>query len=226
MNQLKAGIFGNPLRKSLSPAIFKFLCHQFNIAGSYKRLPTNKTTISASISKALKNNWNGFNITLPCKEEIAKKTHILKGLALKIKTVNTVKIEGGQIIGHNTDGFGFLASIKEHKLPVKNKIISLCGTGGAAKAVCWSLGTLKTHTVFIHGRNKKRTEELCSLMENFFPKTKFRALKFKDTSVSYSSLLINASPLGMYKKGEIKKLWNIPKIKPDAIFYDLAYSKE
>ena len=224
--KLKAGIFGKPLSKSLSPAIFKFLCLKFKISGSYKRLLTNKAGISASIATAIKNNWSGFNVTLPCKEEIAKKIHKLFGPALEIKTVNTVKIEKGKAIGHNTDIFGFKETIKEYKLPVKNKIISLWGTGGAAKAVCRSLGDLKAHTIFVHGRNKKKREELCSIMDNLFPETKFKARKFTDKSVFSSGLLINATPLGMYKKPVEKKLWNIPKITKSAAFYDLAYAKE
>ncbi|MCG2726019.1 MAG: shikimate dehydrogenase [Elusimicrobia bacterium] len=223
MIRLKAGIFGCPLNKSLSPAIFKFLFLKFKMSGSYKRMPTDKAGISLSIAKALKNNWNGFNITLPCKEEITKKVHKLRGLALKIKTVNVVKIEREKIIGYNTDVFGFLASIKEHKLSVKNEVISLWGAGGAAKAVCWALGELGARAVLIHGRNKKRTEELSSVMKNFFPKTKFKSLKFTDKSFLDSKLLINATPLGMYHDREKKKLWNIPEIKKGAAFYDLAY---
>ncbi|MBU2529424.1 MAG: shikimate dehydrogenase [Elusimicrobia bacterium] len=226
MNQLKAGILGSPLNKSLSPAIFNFLCLKFNIPGTYKLLPTNKTDISSSILKAIKNNWRGFNITLPCKEEMAKKADKLYGPALKIKTVNTVKIEKGKITGYNTDTFGFLATIKEHKLPIKNRIISVWGTGGAAKAVCWALGTLKAKNIIIHGRREKQTKELCAHMETLFPKTKFETRKFKEKSFIDSAFLINATPLGMYKKTNSKNLWNIPKIKPSAVFYDLVYTKD
>jgi shikimate dehydrogenase len=223
--ELRVGIFGEPLNKSLSPVIFKFLCLKFNITGSYKRLSTNKADISKSINTALRNNWSGFNITLPCKEEAVKKIHKLRGPALKIKTVNVVKIERDKTIGYNADVFGFTKTITEHKLPVKNKIISIWGTGGAAKAVCWSLGSLKAREVFVYGRNKKRREELCSTMKKLFPKTKFKARKFTDKSCIDSNLLINATSLGMYKKIEKKKLWNIPKIKKTTVFYDLAYGK-
>ncbi|MEA3307848.1 MAG: shikimate dehydrogenase [Elusimicrobiota bacterium] len=225
MSKLKAGILGSPLNKSLSPVIFKFLFRKFNIAGSYERLVSDKTNINISILKTLKNNWRGFNITLPCKEIIAKKAHKLRGPALKIKTANVIKIERKKTIGYNTDIFGFTETIKENKLPLKNKIITLWGTGGAAKAVCWSLGSLKANTVIIHGRNKKRREELCRLMRALFPKTKFKAVKFKEQSFIDSDILINATPLGMYKKSGKNEYWNIPQIKKGAIFYDLAYSK-
>ena len=63
----------------------------------------------------------GANVTMPCKNEVAKHMDELSPAARIIGAVNTIVNEDGKLVGHITDGIGFVRNLKEHGVDVKGK---------------------------------------------------------------------------------------------------------
>ena len=81
-------------------------------------------------------NVGGFNVTMPCKTEVARLVDRLSPAAELIGACNTVVVEeDGTMTGHITDGTGFVRNLKEHSVEVKDQKIVVLGTGGAATAI-------------------------------------------------------------------------------------------
>lgn len=80
-------------------------------------------------------NVRGFNITMPCKTAAVKCCDELSKAAQLIGAVNTVVHENGKLIGHNTDGLGWVRNCRENGFEITGKKMTIVGSGGAATAI-------------------------------------------------------------------------------------------
>ncbi len=151
----------------------------------------------------------GFNVTIPYKEEILSYLDELDPIAKEIGAVNVVKIDKNQKLkGYNSDYFGFVESLK----PLLNKNIKkalILGTGGASKAIAYALNNLEITSVFV-SRNPD-----------------FNELSYADIDEDIMHaypLLINCTPLGTHPN--IHNYPDIPYeyITKNHVLYDLIYN--
>ena len=77
----------------------------------------------------------GFNCTMPCKRIAAAMCDELSDAAKLMNSVNTVVIENGKLIGHNTDGVGYMKSVQDAGHEILGKEMTLLGSGGASSAI-------------------------------------------------------------------------------------------
>ena len=97
-------LVGSDIQASPSPAVHKRLFEERGVLADYRLIQTRSLKPVLAELKAL----HGFNVTIPFKTGIIKHLDGLSTQAEEYAAVNTVKNEGGRLIGHNTDGFGFL----------------------------------------------------------------------------------------------------------------------
>ncbi|MCF6279088.1 MAG: shikimate dehydrogenase [Flavobacteriaceae bacterium] len=154
--------------------------------------------------------FGGFNVTIPYKESIIKYLSSLDDDAQKIGAVNTIKITNdNQLIGFNTDVYGFENSLKP-LLKSHHKKALILGTGGASKAIAFVLDKLNIHFQFV-SRNP--------ISEN--------SISYKNISketIEEHQLIINCTPLGTHPN--IQDCPDIPyEFLTDKHFlYDLSYN--
>ena len=87
------------------------------------------------------NNISGLNITIPYKESIINQLDYVDPTAKEIGAVNTIKFHNNILSGYNTDYLGFYTSIKN--IVNSNTKALILGTGGASKAIAYTLKILK-----------------------------------------------------------------------------------
>ena len=87
----------------------------------------------------------GCNVTMPCKNKVAQCVDELSPAAKIIGAVNTIVNEDGKLVGHITDGIGFVRNLKEHGVDVKGKKMVVLGAGGAATALLYSVPLTELH---------------------------------------------------------------------------------
>ncbi|EAS19159.1 shikimate 5-dehydrogenase [Flavobacteria bacterium BBFL7] len=150
----------------------------------------------------------GLNVTIPYKESMLKICDRLTPEAQSIGAVNTVVIEDNEWIGHNTDVYGFAKSL-EPFLPIKQNALIL-GTGGASKAISYTLDALKVPHLFV-SRNPKG--EYCIPYENIDGEV-----------MKIISLIINSTPVGTYPDVEDKPNLPYEHMTKNHILYDLVYN--
>jgi len=157
----------------------------------------------------------GFNVTIPYKEQIIRYLEQIEGEAAQIKAVNTVKIDrsGSQISlhGYNTDIHGFQESIKPLLQQYHHKALVL-GTGGASKAVMKALGNLGIDAMLV-SRNPEEKGEIS-----------YNDLD-EDVMDSYK-IVINTTPIGTYPNIEGCPAIPFEWITSRHLLFDLVYNPE
>ena len=129
-------LLGSPVGHSGSPAMQNYSFEKLGLDCAYLAfdIPLEKTKDALDAFRTL--HVGGFNVTMPCKTEVARLVEHLSPAAELIGACNTVVVEeDGTMTGHNTDGVGFVRNLKEHGVEVKGQRIVLLGTGGAATAI-------------------------------------------------------------------------------------------
>ena len=104
----KFGLIGKKLGHSFSKSFFDKYFIENHVDASYENIELN----DIELIEGIKNDFDGFNVTIPYKEQVIPFLDDLDDIALKIGAVNTIYKRNDKFIGSNTDAFGFHQSIK------------------------------------------------------------------------------------------------------------------
>jgi shikimate dehydrogenase len=107
--------------------------------------------------------FKGANFTIPHKVAVIQHLDDLSEAAGLMGAVNCVNHVGDKLIGENTDGKGFVESLREILDPAGKRIVVL-GAGGAARAIAVELGLSGAGEITIVNRSPERGKELASLV--------------------------------------------------------------
>ena len=112
-------VIGNPIKHSLSPKLHNYWLKKNNIQGIYHK----KLIQEQEIESLFKSNSDicGINVTVPFKKSVINYCNKLSDLALKTQSINTISFQKREIVGDNTDIYGFEQSLKITKFNGTNK---------------------------------------------------------------------------------------------------------
>ena len=131
---LAFGVRGDPVAHSRSPAMHGAAFAALGLAHRYFAFHVAPMDLPAALAGARALGLGGLNLTVPHKQAAVALMDELAPAAARIGAVNTVCIAGGRLVGHNTDGAGFLAGLRELPGAGPTQAVVL-GGGGAARAV-------------------------------------------------------------------------------------------
>lgn len=218
-------VIGAPIGHSLSPIIQNAALHAAGLDYVYTALPVRADALASAVRGLCDAGIAGFNVTIPFKTEIIPLLDALSEDARRIQAVNTVVIEDGRMVGHNTDVVGFLAGFAERGIALTGKKAVLIGAGGAARAALWGLLRSGVSSVAIGVRS---VEKGAALAADFAADGNVRAVSFDDTAwiaaCSDADLMVQTTPLGMTPHTEEMPPVDATMIKPSAVVYDLIYT--
>ena len=168
---MKFGLLGKVLGHSYSPQIHAEL-------GDYKYELFEREI--DKIGELIKNpEIKGFNVTIPYKEEVMKYCDIISDRAKEIGCVNTVfKKDSGEVLGDNTDYYGFEYILDSRAIEVKNKKVIILGDGATSKTAFAVLKNKGGEAVKL----SRKTSPLLSDIKDY-----------KDANI-----IVNTTPVGMY----------------------------
>ena len=218
------GIIGSPIKHSLSPIIHKYWMDMHNIKSSYDIYEPKKHELSSFLKNMSNNNIKGINVTIPYKRDVMEHLDKISDDALALGAVNTIKLENNNLLGYNTDTYGFMQhlNITAPEWKEKKGEIVIVGAGGASRAVIWSFLKENKMDIKIINRNENRALALITDMKNFFPAANITFCKDAKKALLNSSLLINCSSLGM--KGQAELELDLITMNTESIVYDIVYS--
>ena len=205
----KFGLIGKNIDYSFSRTYFKNKFQKEKITdATYENFDLDSISFFNDI---LNNNKEikGLNVTIPYKETVIPFLDKLSNTARKIGAVNTIKItKKGKRIGYNTDAYGFEKSLNL-LLKVNHTHALILGTGGASKAVAYSLKKLKIKYNFV-----SRTVGNKSFSYN----------ELNKSIIQKHLIIINTTPLGTFP--DIDKCPKIPYeyLSENHILFDLIYN--
>jgi shikimate dehydrogenase len=132
-------VIGHPIEHSLSPGMHNAGYNALGIEAEYQRFDVEPSHLAEAVEGLWALGFSGWNVTLPHKEQIIPLLDTLTPQAKRAGAVNTVKIQEGERIGHNTDGDGFVRSVEGELKGFKGKKAVLLGAGGASKGIALAL---------------------------------------------------------------------------------------
>ncbi|SFD37358.1 shikimate dehydrogenase family protein [Algibacter pectinivorans] len=208
----KLGLLGKNISYSFSRTYFKKKFENENIKDtSYENFDIKNIDLFPSIIKETEG-LKGMNVTIPYKEQVMPFLDKINKKAKTIGAVNTIKItKKGKLVGYNTDCFGFKNSIKPFIKPHHKKALIL-GTGGASKAVAFSLNEMGISYYYVSRSLKNGVT--------------FTYDTLTEQDIEEHQIIVNCTPLGTFPN--IQECPNIPynAITKNHILFDLIYNPE
>ncbi len=128
-------LIGSPVGHSGSPDMYNFSFRYHDLDYAYMAFDIKEDEVPAALDAMRLFHMRGCNVTMPCKNKAAQCVDELSPAARIVGAVNTIVNENGRLIGHITDGTGFVRNLKEHGVDVKGKKMVVLGAGGAATAI-------------------------------------------------------------------------------------------
>jgi len=216
-----AGLLGWPIAHSRSPVIHNHWLAQHGIAGRYLLFPVPPEKLAVAVGGIAALGLRGCNVTTPHKQAIMPLLHRVDDLARRIGAVNLVVVEkDGKLAGFNTDGNGFVQSLRDASPTWRPDAgpIAVLGAGGAARAVVAALAAQGAREIRLVNRTLSRAQEIA---HEFGPPVVAVPWSERAEALRDVALLANATSLGMEGKPALEiALDHLPK---HALVGDLIY---
>ena len=190
------GLLGKHLTHSYSPYV-----HAMLGAYNYELFDMEEEELEDFFENG---DFNGLNVTSPYKETAMKYVKC-DAVSRNIGAINTIYFKNGELIGTNTDMFGFMYLLSLNKIDLKDKKVLVLGSGGASKTVEGVAKMCEAKKVFTASRKKS------------------------DQYVDYNNLpldvdiVVNATPIGMYPNND-EQLIDLSKFEKLEAVIDLIYN--
>lgn len=223
------GLLGNPAGKSLSPLIHNANFHSLDMNAVYYPLEIDGSVLGETLKVLPYLHYRGLNVTMPFKKSVIPFLDDLDEMARLCGAVNTIRILGGKMVGANTDGSGFVRSLREQAaFSPKGAVVTLLGSGGAGRGIAFALlleGAGKLYVCDI----PDSVEMLSTLVAEL---NAYRRGSAKEVmlggdevraAVSESDLVINATSCGMTPREESMAV-NANLLEPRHVVCDIVYA--
>ncbi len=221
------GLFGYPVKHTFSPLMHNAAFEELCINSLYLAFEIKPTQLGEAIRAIGSLGLGGVNLTIPHKEAALAYLDELSPEARLIGAVNTVVVRDGKLLGHNTDGFGFVASLKKDgRWKPQEKSVFILGSGGAGKAIAVELAKAGVRLVTLADLIPERAKAIALNINRNFSRCKVRVCSLnKKAMAKYmgsSDLFVNATPQGMRPRDRLP-------IDPSCLHqhlmvYDLIYN--
>ena len=208
-------VVGNPIAHSLSPRLHNNWLKENNINAKYEKTKLDIDEIESLINNIKQKKIAGCNVTVPFKKTVIPYLDKLSLEAEQTQSVNTITLDGNNVVGHNTDIFGFTKAIESLDFSIKNKNILILGAGGVGPSIIFALRKMNVSEIIISNRTKEKADDLKVLFKNLKVVEWGRLPDF--------DVIINATSLGL--NDEIINL-DFSKSGKNKLFYDVIYNPE
>ena len=225
-------LFGSPVVHSGSPAMYNYSFEKLGLDYVYVAFDVDKNGLKEAVSAARLYNMRGFNLTMPCKNEVLHYIDELSPEARLVGAVNTVVNENGRLIGYNTDGTGFIKNLEAHKIDIKNKKIAVAGAGGAATAIAVQLALEGAGEIHIFNRKSETFNKMVETVKRLRQEVPEVVIELYDildeakfnSLIKEAEIFVNATAAGMKPYDEESVIKDISVFHKDLVVADVVYN--
>lgn len=227
-------LIGSPVEHSASPLMYNCSFEKLGLDYAYVAFDVKEQDVKAALDAMRLFHMRGMNVTMPDKTEAAKHMDELSPAAQIMGAVNTIVNENGRLIGHMTDGEGFVNNLKDNGVDIKGKKIVVAGGGGAATAIqiqC-ALDGAKEITIF----NKKdaffeRTLQTAEKIRAAVPSCVVNVYDIDDIvkmteEIQSADIFTNATIVGMKPMDDQSVVKDLSALRPGLVVVDIVYNPE
>ena len=185
-----AAVIGDPVRHSLSPRLHNAGFAALGLDWFYVACPVAKGQAAQAIEAMRTLGIEGLSVTMPHKKSVAVAVDDLSPTAAKLGAVNCVRRDGDRLVGENTDGIGFVDSLRSQlQMDPDGLTIVIVGAGGAARSIALAMAEHGAR-VGIFNRTATSAEEVVEIVGAASSVVQEEAIREAD-------VIVNATPLGM-----------------------------
>jgi shikimate dehydrogenase len=185
------GVIGDPVVHSRSPAMHNAAFAALGLDWVYVAFPVAGGDGPAAVRAVTALGLAGLNVTMPHKADAAAACDDLAPEAAALGAVNTVVNAGGALVGHSTDGDGFLRALDDEGVAVSGRRCLVLGAGGAARAITHALGRAGAD-VIVAARRPEAGRAAAALAPDAV------ATGLDELAVDGFDVIVNATPVGMH----------------------------
>lgn len=225
------GLLGSPVEHSISPMMHNESFRVLGLDYAYLAFDVREQELEIAVEgvKALK--VKGFNLTMPNKNRMCRLCDQLSPAAEIIGAVNTVENRNGELVGHSTDGSGYMLAVKNAGYEILGKKMTLFGAGGAGTSILVQAALDGVAEISVFNRRTPFFERAEQIIRKLNERTscKIRLYDYEDASVlrreiGDSAILTNATSVGMAPNLEACILKDTSMLHPDLIVSDVIYN--
>jgi shikimate dehydrogenase len=165
--KLLAGLIGARIAHSASPAMHEKAAEALGLRCHYQLIEiaaASASELTMMLEGVRRLGFAGVNITFPYKEAVVSLLDELAPAAASMGAVNTVLVEDGRLIGHNTDTTGFVRAAAPFVEASGHGAVAVIGAGGVGKAIAFALAHLGVSGIRIFDTERERAERLAKLL--------------------------------------------------------------
>ncbi|MBE5985468.1 MAG: shikimate dehydrogenase [Paenibacillaceae bacterium] len=226
------GLIGSPVGHSGSPAMYNYSFEKLGLDYAYLAFDIKVEEVEQAVEAVKTLKMRGCNVTMPCKTEALKYMDELSDAARIIGAVNTIVNEDGKLIGHITDGQGFVDNLRDHGVEIKDKKITICGGGGAATAIqvqCALEGAREISIFNIKDAFFERTLETAEKIRQERPGCTVNVFDIADMEtmreeMKTSDIFANATIVGMKPMDNESVVKDVTMFYPGLVVTDAVYN--
>jgi len=217
-----AGVLGNPIAQSKSPRLHRHWLRKYRLLGDYVPLHVTEENLETVVRAMPKMGFVGANVTLPHKIAVMQFADQITDRATLVGAANTLTFkDDGKIIADNTDGYGFMANLKQNAPdwdPTSGPAV-LLGAGGAARAIIVALADAGVTEILLTNRTRTKADALRAEFG-----TRIRVVDWVQAGniLEGAATVINSTSLGM--TGSVALRIPLDGLTKGTLVTDIVYS--
>lgn len=228
---LLIGLMAYPIRHSLSPKMQNILYSKLDVPYVYLAFEVTQDKLADAVKGVRALGLRGSAVSMPNKQLVCQYLDKLTPAVELIGACNTISNDNGVLTGYNTDGMGYMRSLKESKVDVIGKKIALLGAGGAASAIAVQAALDGVKEISIFNQKDECYEKIVEIANRINAKTDCKATVYDladqaklRKEIAESVVLCNATGVGM-KPLEGQSLITDPTmLRKELVVTDCIYS--
>ena len=196
-------VIGHPIGHTLSPIMHNASMQELGFDGIYLALDIHPDELMDVLPRMAKMGFAGVNLTVPHKEIAFRGLDSLDESAQLLGAANTVEFTEEGMVGHNTDGYGFLMALEESfGKQVQDDSVFVLGCGGAGRAVALMAAKEGAKSLVLADIDAERVQKLEDEIKALAPAVEIKQALDQEMKVALCrecGLVVQASPVGMKK---------------------------
>jgi len=215
------GCFGKPVSENPTQAMIEAAYQHHGLDWRYLTIEVDAPDLAAAVQGARAMGFVGFNCTIPHKVAVIEHLDGLGESAAVMGAVNCVVRRGDTLIGENTDGKGFVQSLRALTDP-QDKHVVIFGAGGAARAISVEVALAGARHITIVNRSVDRGQELVDLLTDHVPAdATFVPWNAAFAVPETTDVVINATSIGLFPDVDARLELDFDSLTPDMVVADV-----
>jgi shikimate dehydrogenase len=221
------GVFGHPIEHTASPAMHNAAFDHLGLNWRYLAFDVHPDDLRGALHGIRDLHFAGVNLTVPHKLLAVKIVDLMDKEAQLLGAVNTVVVDDRQLMGFNTDGYGFKRAVREEfGMELRGRRVLILGAGGAGRALAVQCAVEGAAAIFVVNRTRSKAVSVVEEIRNLAPRAFAVAMPSESAHIAKHlnevDIVVNATSLGL-KPNDPLPLAKFPRKCKWLRVYDTIY---